>query len=232
MLTNEQIEQLFDFCRRHSVTYYDVQVELVDHLANAIEDKMAAQPTLGFEAALQQVYKSFGRTGFAPVVREKQKAAHSYNRKLMWRLFKQQLGWPKIFLAATIFTIMYVLMQWENKMPVRLVVILGVVTMTIIMMVTVYRLRNWQKRTGKKFLLVNMAGMGNLVFLPINCLNIINPFISGKSNFLNHSMFGNTMLCIGFTLYFLLAIVSCQAVTHVQKLLATTYPGLDRPGIA
>ena len=38
-LTNQQIEQLFTFTRQHYVEYYDLQSELVDHLANAIEEQ-------------------------------------------------------------------------------------------------------------------------------------------------------------------------------------------------
>ena len=41
MLTKEQIDYLFDFCRVNGVKPYDVQVELVDHLANGIEKELA-----------------------------------------------------------------------------------------------------------------------------------------------------------------------------------------------
>lgn len=75
MLTKEQIESLFTFCEKHFVKYYEVQLELVDHLANAIELKMADDPNLSFEEALEEVHQSFGVMGFAPLVAEKQKIA-------------------------------------------------------------------------------------------------------------------------------------------------------------
>jgi len=37
-LTESQIEQLFTFTQKHYVDWYDVQTELVDHLANGIEE--------------------------------------------------------------------------------------------------------------------------------------------------------------------------------------------------
>mgnify|MGYP000193300158 CR=1 FL=1 len=43
MITEVQYESLFAFCRKHYVQYYDVQVELVDHLAEAIEEKLKAE---------------------------------------------------------------------------------------------------------------------------------------------------------------------------------------------
>lgn len=36
-LTEEQIADLFLFCEENGVRYYEVQIELVDHLASAIE---------------------------------------------------------------------------------------------------------------------------------------------------------------------------------------------------
>lgn len=60
MLTEEQIERLHRFCVEHYVRHYDVQVELVDHLGTAIEEKMSDNHLLSFEQALQQVYRGFG----------------------------------------------------------------------------------------------------------------------------------------------------------------------------
>ena len=37
-LTETQIENLYKFTRQHYVYHYDVQTELVDHLANDIEE--------------------------------------------------------------------------------------------------------------------------------------------------------------------------------------------------
>ena len=36
-VNQKQIDELYLFTRQHFVEYYDLQTELVDHLANAIE---------------------------------------------------------------------------------------------------------------------------------------------------------------------------------------------------
>ena len=59
-LSPEQIERLYQFTRQHYVEYYDLQTELVDHLANAIEEQWTANPKLSFEQALQVEFKKFG----------------------------------------------------------------------------------------------------------------------------------------------------------------------------
>jgi hypothetical protein len=50
-LTTSQIDKLFTFTRQHFVEYYDLQSELVDHLANSIEAQEQF-PKRTFEEAL------------------------------------------------------------------------------------------------------------------------------------------------------------------------------------
>ncbi|MFA9390600.1 MAG: hypothetical protein ACERKD_12380 [Prolixibacteraceae bacterium] len=38
-ITELQIQDLFTFCEENGVSHYELQIELVDHLANAIEQK-------------------------------------------------------------------------------------------------------------------------------------------------------------------------------------------------
>jgi hypothetical protein len=56
------------------VEYYDLQTELVDHLANDMEVIWQKQPTLSFEQARDASFKKFGVFGFMDVVGERQKA--------------------------------------------------------------------------------------------------------------------------------------------------------------
>jgi hypothetical protein len=50
------------------VEWYDLQTELVDHLANAIEQQWQENPKILFEDALQMEFKKFGVFGFMDVV--------------------------------------------------------------------------------------------------------------------------------------------------------------------
>jgi hypothetical protein len=106
MLTSEQIQQLFVFCVKHFVRQYDVQVELVDHLANAIEDRMAADQSLGFDTALVAVHGDFGVLGFAQVVNAKAEALTKKYRKERWQGFRAYFTWPKIALTACVFLLL------------------------------------------------------------------------------------------------------------------------------
>ena len=72
-ITQEQTERLFKFCREHYVYHYDLQVELVDHLASSIEEQWETDPTLSFDKALWKTFRKFGVTGFSKVKEQKQK---------------------------------------------------------------------------------------------------------------------------------------------------------------
>jgi hypothetical protein len=103
-ITPEQIEQLYAFTRKHFVEYYDLQTELVDHLANGIEERWMENPKQTFEEALQKEFKKFGVFGFMNVVEQRRVALTKKYNQLVWQHFKTFLKLPKIIL--TILTIL------------------------------------------------------------------------------------------------------------------------------
>ena len=84
-LTPEQIDRLYQFTRQHYVEWYDLQTELVDHLANAIEQQWQENPKISFEDALQLEPTKLGASGFMAVVATRQSALqnrHSNRNRL------------------------------------------------------------------------------------------------------------------------------------------------------
>ncbi len=67
-ITKEENEKLFEFCKRHYVYHYDLQIELVDHLASAIEEQWKTDSELGFDEALKKSFGKFGISGFSKEV--------------------------------------------------------------------------------------------------------------------------------------------------------------------
>lgn len=103
MITDAEYESLFAFCRRHYVQYYDVQVELVDHLASAIEARMLENPKLSFEQALDSVYAGFGIKGFADIVATRMQMVSEKCKKQKWQLFFSYFTVPKIAMTVCIY---------------------------------------------------------------------------------------------------------------------------------
>lgn len=102
-LTDAEIEELYEFCYIQSVVHYDVQAELVDHLATAIEKLWENNRQLSFNDALYQVNEQFGgHAGFVIIRQEKEKALRNEYRKLLWRFVAEYYRLPKIIITAMV----------------------------------------------------------------------------------------------------------------------------------
>lgn len=110
MLTKSQIDQLFVFCEKHRVLQYDLQVEIVDHLANAIEERMALSTSLDFDTALQQVHDGFGPLGLRTMTAGREQAMEKRYRAMKWQLFKSYFTLPK-FAFTCLLLVLVVSMQ-------------------------------------------------------------------------------------------------------------------------
>ena len=100
-LTETDIKELYKFTRQHYVYFYDVQTELVDHLANDIENIWIEKPNLSFEQARDISFKKFGIFGFMDVVESRQKAMNKrYFKTTLGVSQKNGLRLPKIMLTT------------------------------------------------------------------------------------------------------------------------------------
>jgi len=58
-LTTDQIKELHKLVQRNAIKYYDVEVEIVDHYASAIEAIWEEDSSISFYRAQMMVYKEF-----------------------------------------------------------------------------------------------------------------------------------------------------------------------------
>lgn len=117
-LSGSQINRLYQFTRQHYVEYYDVQTELVDHLANGIESQWQDNPGVSFEEALQLEFKKFGIYGFSDIVEKRQQAMEKkYFRVILNETFVL-LKKPYVFLTiiSLLFACVFILNmeRWLN----------------------------------------------------------------------------------------------------------------------
>ncbi|SFP89081.1 hypothetical protein [Parafilimonas terrae] len=101
-LSEKEIQSLFRFVEKKSVRWYDLQIEIVDHLASSIEDEISLIPGISFESALENVYKGFGIFGFAKIVEERQNHLAKAVKKRWWSEIKNMFKWPEIALSILI----------------------------------------------------------------------------------------------------------------------------------
>ncbi|MBV7269187.1 hypothetical protein [Winogradskyella luteola] len=167
-LTDSQIEKLYNFTQKHYVEWYDVQTELVDHLANGIETQWQENPNTSFEDALKTEFKKFGVMGFGDVVEERTKALNKTYWRLIWKNFKGFFKLPKIILTLFLIWAYYTALSFSMQYHTNWVVI---PTLTVLFGFPWYfwikefkRSRRLKKQTGKKWLFDNtISQLGGLV---------------------------------------------------------------------
>jgi len=156
-LTHNHIQELYKFTRKHYVEHYDVQTELVDHLANDIEKIWQEQPNLSFEDARDKSFKKFGVFGFMDVVEAKQKQLGKKYRIILWKFMKEWFSFPKIVLTTSIFICFYALMSLNINRNYLSVLMLVIALVDVILATKLSKkAKNRFKENSKKYLLEEM----------------------------------------------------------------------------
>ena len=122
-LTSTQIDHLYTFTRQHYVEWYDLQSELVDHLANAIETQWQENPKLSFDEALNIEFKKFGIFGFMDVVGKRQLVLRKKYNQLVWHHFKDFFTIPKIIGTASAIGILFIALQRFPSVGIAIVIL-------------------------------------------------------------------------------------------------------------
>lgn len=86
-LNKEELAQVKSWIAKKGYSYLDVQYEILDHVATAIEQKRAVNPELNLEKAFTEVHRSFGIFGFS----EMEQSFSSALERRFWRLFGKSL---------------------------------------------------------------------------------------------------------------------------------------------
>lgn len=225
-LTVKQIEHLYQFTRQHYVEWYDLQTELVDHLANAIEFLWQENPNLSFEEALQIEFKKFGVFGFMDVVEERQKALSKKYNKLVWHHFKAFFSVPKIMLTAfLIFSLFYLIKTFHFIEFIYIIFVIALIITFISLYYSNKKIKKRKQKTGKIWLfeqvIFGYGSFSGVLMLPFHFLNL---FSNNQSSFLQNDyiLFGLSFLSISILLmtYIIIKIIPSKA----EEYLRVTYP--------
>ncbi len=237
-LSEDQIQQLYTFTRKHFVEHYDLQTELVDHLANGIEEQKTKHSAMTFDQALKLEFKKFGVYGFHDVIKEKTKAMEKRYWNFLLRYYSEYFKMPKIVtILACILTmgIIFGQIAKEYKYDIFLGILFFISLSTLL---TIFRSRRKyeleQVRHGKKWLLKDQIyGIGDVHSI-VNFFPIVLNFVYFRDLFSNGSIY----LDIAFAFLVVSLSVFCYVAIFLlpqkaEKLLEETYPEykmvLNRP---
>lgn len=127
-LTKEEIQFIDNYLIKNEVKFWDVRLELLDHIVSAVEDKMT-NDGISFNEALLDVHRGFGNqfiefgvskdkifekglyqsnAGFKKFTRQKQKELGRKYRKITWKQLKIKLTSVKFLMEYIVLILFFV----------------------------------------------------------------------------------------------------------------------------
>ena len=225
-LTKNQIDELYKFTRKHYVYHYDVQSELVDHLANDIENIWQETPNLSFEQARDKSFKKFGIFGFMDVVEKKQSQMTKKYYKIIFKFAKEWFRLPKIVLTLAMIFGFYKLQNVESSYTIYLIIFFMVISAQLIgVFINSRKLNKKYLESGKKWMfedIISINGLGNTALLIFYVFDF--PFRT-SGDFLLMGEFRKFLSAFLITFVVLLGYITLVVVPKkAQQLLQEMYP--------
>jgi hypothetical protein len=223
-ITDTQITELYKFTREHFVMHYDVQTELVDHLANDIEQIWKENPQLTFQEARTISFKKFGVFGFMDVVEQKQKAMNKRYWKILLRFVKEWFSLPKVITTLLIFMLFFTVFQFTYA---KEIILTTVFSLLIVDFYFLFKNRNKRKKKKKEkiFLLESMIGETRNGFTAMMLVNVFNFINLSEVNFVSLHLYWQIFIAFFATLLCIIFYVTAFVMpSKAEELLIETYP--------
>jgi len=215
-LTKLEIQQIFQFVEKQEIKFFDIQLEIVDHIASEIEQNWDFFPThWTFEQKMLDVYCK-GRLNLIQV--EKGKAFEKWFYSYCFKYVKSFFTWPKIGVSFLLIFLVFAIISSANNPLVygkRFMSYTLILPFSLVTIITFL----WQF-IGKRFKHYNMlilsaisVGLPSVfltsVFLPLESLHL-NPTIT------------SIVIAIGYVVFlyvivaFLLVFAKCYREYNLQ----------------
>lgn len=223
-LSDTAIEELYQFTRQHYVEHYDVQTELVDHLANDIENIWKENPKLSFIEARDRSFKKFGVFGFMDVVYEKQKQMNKKYLQLILSFAKEWFKLPKLLATLTLFMFFYYSLQYQITFYFLIGVLFVTAVLDVYFSLRLKKIANKRfKETGKKWMLedyiFNTAALSSIL-IGSNLFNFYSMLIDEPVHGITALLTALILTALVLYCYITVAVIPKKS----EELLATQYP--------
>lgn len=166
-LTNQQIEYISDYIESKDIKWYELQVELTDHMVSSMEEFWAKDPDLTFHQVKHYAEDKFGRNNFKAIEKERTQILKKEYRSAQWKMIVDYLKLPKIFASLLALIISYKLSFYYDK-PVKFLAVLYVFVLALYVPAIYSYFKN-RKINGKRFLQIEIT---NPVLLGLGFINL------------------------------------------------------------
>ncbi|MFD1292931.1 hypothetical protein ACFQ5N_03690 [Lutibacter holmesii] len=190
-LTKEQITYIDDYLKHHKVKYWDIRIELLDHIVTNVEALM--EKGISFDKALEEVHISFGNSlkrfwnsgiaygvmengiGYEKLIDSKRKEIHKKYNRLLFKEIKNFFTTTKtILLSIVVFAMLYFTFIVFKNNILKIIAITSIVSYS--MSIYYFPIKLWfQNKREKSINLQNALNYMLLAVLFLNCLSLFRP---------------------------------------------------------
>lgn len=116
-LSSSQIEYVNQYIVSKDIKWYELQMELTDHLVLEMERIWKQSPELSFHQVMNQAERFFGKNGFKEIENERTEILRKQYRKQHFSMVKEYLKFPKIMVSILLGFLVYQVFFYFEKPP-------------------------------------------------------------------------------------------------------------------
>ena len=162
-LTTEQIEYVENYIISKDIKWYELQVELTDHMVTSMEGFWEKNPELAFHQVKQYAENIFvGDSSFKSIEKQRKRILQKEYRKVQWKMITDYLKFPKIFGSILLVYLAYTFSAYFVSPQKYLAVLFC--SLAIVGLLYVHYWRKSKEIEGKYFLTLETLNPTLLVF--------------------------------------------------------------------
>jgi hypothetical protein len=210
-LNQEQTTYIENYIASFDIQFYEIYMEILDHLILGVEAILEEDKTISFEdAVLKSRVEGFGKLGLKGMMNQKAKLAHKKNSKENLKLIKEYFTFPKIVLLLSVFISYYIfLLLFENPVIANLICIQVVAFLGLSQMFYSWKFRKVENKfVLKTQVLDSMFAMSYLGALLANSFTIVDKETVD---------FNHILMRLFMTLIFTFSFISVLVYIEVRK---------------
>jgi hypothetical protein len=209
-LTSEQVEYVFNYVASKDIKWYELQVELTDHMVSRMEEFWAKDPELTFHQIKQYAENEFGRNGFKEIEEERTQILQKEYKNRQLKMVVEYFKFPKIMGSIVLVFLTYKSsFFFDNSQK-----YIGVLFISLVVF-CIPSINNWIKHKdiqGKRFLAIEKSNY-YLVSISLGFSNIGLHI----SNLFKEEIQNNHIVVFLFSCFWVLGFLFCITRMHLNN---------------
>ncbi|WP_113639138.1 hypothetical protein [Nubsella zeaxanthinifaciens] len=225
-LDKTQIDYIKNYILKKGIRYVDVQMEILDHVASAVEEKMGLNESLTLDQALKEVHQSFGIFGFSSLEDAIVNGMNKKYNSIFWANFKSFFDFKYLTLLLLTGILFYKVINFVGNSD----VVLAITLILILALTGFVIISNLLNRTYNKFLAFRVSasyfGFIGSFFLIFKMILKDMPNIEYLG--ININVFLITILMLALAIYVISGVKTARLGKRESRLLMEKYTILDQ----